>query len=127
MTVVASSRILLAPSSRQLLRVLQLVKDSAVSARRLSLGATIIPLSISLGNCWMGCLNLAGSEGQRSSLQKLNSTPLCVSSDRWKQAAINLVLRSTVFFHFAISPVSVLGGICTRLVFLCFKIFSIVS
>ena len=24
------------------------------------IGVTTIPLSISLGNCWMGCLNLAG-------------------------------------------------------------------
>ena len=80
------------------------------------IGATTIPLSISLDNCWMGCLNLAGSEGQRSSLQRRNSTLLCVSNDKWKKAAIDLVLRSTAFFHFAISPVSVLGGICTKLV-----------
>ena len=85
------------------------------------IGAMTIPLSISLGNCWMGCLNLTGSEDQRSSLQRPNSTLLCVSSDRWKQAAAGLVLRSTACLPSAIRPVSVLGGICTKLVLLFFK------
>ena len=80
------------------------------------IGATTIPLSISSGNCWMGCLNLAGSEDQRSSLQRPKSTLLCVSSDRWKQAAAGLVLRSTACLPSAIGPISVLGGNCTKLV-----------
>ena len=84
-------------------------------------------LSISLGNCWMSCLNLAGSEGRKSNLQRLNSTLLCVSSDRWKQAVIDLVLRSTAFLPFAISPVSVLGGICTKLVLLSCKVILVSS
>ena len=79
------------------------------------------------GNCWIGSLNLAGSEGRKSNLQRLNSSVFCVSSDRWKQAVIVLVLRSTAFLPFAISPVSVLGGICTKLVLLCCKVISVSS
>ena len=80
-----------------------------------------------LGNCWMGCLNLVGSEGRKSTLQRLNSTLLCVSSDRWKQAAIDLVGPSTACLPFAVSPVSVLGGIFAKLVLLCFNFVSIFS
>ena len=68
-----------------------------------------------------GCLRLVGSGGRKWNLQKLNSTLLCVSSDRWKQAAIDLVRRSTACLPFAIRPVSVLGGICTNLVLVFFK------
>ena len=77
------------------------------------IGATITLLFTALGNCWMGCLNLVGSEGRKSNLRRLNSTFLCVSSDRWNQAAIDLVRRSTACLVFAISAVSVVGGICT--------------
>ena len=91
------------------------------------IGATTIPLSISLGNCWMGCLNLAGSEDQRSSLQRPSSTLLCVSNDRWKELATGLVLRSTACLPSAISPVSVLGGICTKLVLVFLKVISMLS
>ena len=51
----------------------------------------------------------------------------CVSSDKWKQTAIDPVRRSTACLPFAVSPVSVLGGICTKLVLLCFKVISIFS
>ena len=88
---------------------------------------TIILLSTSLGNCWMGCLNLAGSGGRKWNLRRLNSTVLCASSDRWKQEAIDLVCRSAVFLPCLIRLVSVLGGICTKLVFLCFRVILIFS
>ena len=70
-----------------------------------------------------GLLELGSVRGQRSSLQRPNSTLLCASSDRWKQAAIDLVLQSTACLPSAISPVFVLGGICTRLVFCAYESF----
>ena len=121
-TAVVFWRIWWAPFSQQLLRGLKLVKGLVVFARKLWLGATTIPPSISLGNCWMGCLNLAGWWDRRWNLRRPNSTRLCVSSDRWRRAATDPVLQSTACLPSAINPVSVLGGICIRLVFLCPKI-----
>ena len=44
-----------------------------------------------------------------------------------EKTVIDLVLRSTAFLPFAISPISVLGGICTKLVLLCCKVISVSS
>ena len=88
---------------------------------------TITPVSTCLGNCWMSCLNLAGSGGQKWNLRRLNSTLLYASSDRWKQAAIDLECRSAACLTSVVSLVSVLGGICTKLVLLCFEVISIFS
>ena len=64
---------------------------------------------------------------RKSNPRRLSSTLLCASSDRLKQAAINLVCRSAACLPSVISLVSVLVGICTKLVFLCFEIISIFS
>ena len=98
-----------------------------VSLLRSSLEVTIILLSTSLGNCWIGSLNWAGSGGQKLNLRRLNSTLLCASSDGWKQAAIDLVCRSAACLPYIISLVSVLGRICTKLVLLCFGVILIFS
>ena len=93
-----------------------------------SLEVTILLLSTCLGNCWMDCLNLAGSRGRKSNLRRLISTLFYASSDRWKQeAAIDLVCRSAACLSSVVSLVSVLGGICTKLVLLCFEVISIFS
>ena len=60
-----------------------------------------------------GLPELGWVRGRMSNLQRLSSTLSCESSDRWEQAAIDLVRRSTACLPFAISPVSVLGGLCT--------------
>ena len=80
-----------------------------------------------LGNCWMGCLNLAGSGDRKSNLQRLNSTRLCASRHGLKPAAIDLVCRSAACLPSVISLASVLGGICTKLVLLCFGVILIFS
>ena len=74
-----------------------------------------------------GLLELGWVRGSEVEPAKANSTLFCVTSDRWKQAAMDLVLQSTAFLPSAISPVFILGRICTKLVFLCFKIFLKVS
>ena len=74
-----------------------------------------------------GLLELGWVRGRRPKLQRLSSTPLYASSDRWRQAAMDLVCRSEACLASAISLVSVLGGICTKLVLLCFSIISIFS
>ena len=86
-------RISRAPSSLHLPRVLQLDKDLAFSVLRSSLRVTIILLSTSLDNCWMGCLDLAGLGGPKLKLQRLSSTFSSASSDRWKQVAVVLVCQ----------------------------------
>ena len=74
-----------------------------------------------------GLLELGCVRGRRWKLQRLKSTFLYASSDRWRQAAIDLVCRSVACLPSAISLVSVLGGNCTKLVLLCFSIISIIS
>ena len=87
----------------------------------ISLEVSVILLSTSLGNCWMGCLNLVGLGGPKLNLQTLNFTLSSATSDRWKLVAIVLVCQLTLSLHSAISLVSVLGGICTKLVLWCLK------
>ena len=67
----------------------------------------------------MGCLNLAGLGGPKLNLRRLISTLSSASSDRWKLVGIDLVCRLTASLHSAFSLVSVLGGICTKLVLWC--------
>ena len=124
-TVVASLRISWAPSSLQLPRVLELGRVWAVFVLKSSLQVTIIRLSTSSGNCWMGCLKLAGLRGQKLNLQRLTSTLSSESSDRWNEVALGLVCQSIASLRFAASLASVLGGNCTKLVLWSFNYYGI--
>ena len=72
-------------------------------------------------------LELGWIRGRKLNLRRLNSTLLYASSDRWKKAVIDLVCRSAACLPSVVSLVSVLGGICTKLVPLCCEIISIFS
>ena len=74
-----------------------------------------------------GLLELAELGGPKLNLQRLNSTLLSASSDRWSQVAIDLQCQSKASLHSATSLVPVLGGICTKLGLWCFEIISIFS
>ena len=74
-----------------------------------------------------GLLELGWVRGSEVEPAKPNSTLLCVSSGRWKQAAVGVVLRSTACLPSANSPVSVRGGICTKLVLVFLKVISMLS
>ena len=69
----------------------------------------------------MGFLILAGSGGRKWNLRRLHSILSSASSDKSKQAAIDLGCRSTACLPFVTSLVSVLGGICTKLVLCALK------
>ena len=63
-----------------------------------------------------GLLDLGWIRGRKWNLGRLSSILLSASNDKWKQAAIDLGCRSTACLPFVTSLVSVLVGICTKLV-----------
>ena len=74
-----------------------------------------------------GLLELGWIRGSEIEPAKAEFHSLYASRDRWKQAAIELVCRSVACLPSVVSLVSVLGGICTKLVLLCFEVISIIS
>ena len=68
-----------------------------------------------------GLLDLGWVRGRKSNLRRLCSILSSASSDKWKQAAIDLGFRSTACLLFVTSLVSVLGGICAKLVLCALK------
>ena len=70
-----------------------------------------------------GLLELGWVRGPEIDLQMLSSTLSFASSDRWKQAVIDLVCQSAACLLSPTSLVFVFGGTCTKLVLWCFKSF----
>ena len=115
-TAVVFWRILSPASSLQLMLVQWLRKDAFGSAPKVSLDFIIFVLCTSLANCLKGCLNLARSGHPQMRLGGLNFILSYASSDKWRRASEDHVVRLKVCSYFATNLVSALGAFCTELV-----------
>ena len=75
-----------------------------------------IPPFTSLSYCWIGCLSVAGLGSLIWRLGTVNYIPRCLSSDEWRRAPSDHVLRLTACSDFSTSLVFAFNALCTKLV-----------